>query len=286
LSLLALALVLVAAFIHATWNLLVKRVGGGPEFIWLFATLASLIYAPVIAAVIIIQRPHFGPIEILFIVGSGIIHIGYFLILQQGYRVGDLSLVYPLARGTGPTLATIGAIFILGEHPSPLGLTGAAIVILSVFIFTGGPSALRQSGNHPAIFYGLITGMFIATYTLWDKHAVSTLMISPVIQDLGSSVTRAFFLAPVAVRRPSVVRALWAKYRRETIGVAILSPLAYMLVLTAMSFTPVSYVAPAREVSILIGTLMGARLLSEGEGKRRLIAAGMMVAGIAALALG
>lgn len=285
-SLLALVLVFFAAFIHATWNLLVKRVGGGPEFIWLFATLASLIYAPVIAAVIIIQRPHFGPIEILFIVGSGIIHIGYFLILQQGYRVGDLSLVYPLARGTGPTLATIGAIFILGEHPSTLGLIGAAIVILSVFILTGGPSALRQSGNHPAIFYGLITGIFIATYTLWDKHAVSTLMISPVIQDLGSSVTRAVFLAPVAVRRPTVVRALWAKHRRETIGVAILSPAAYMLVLFAMSFTPVSYVAPAREVSILIGTLMGARLLSEGEGKRRLVAAGLMVAGIAALALG
>jgi drug/metabolite transporter (DMT)-like permease len=286
LSLLALTLILVAAFIHATWNLLVKRVGGGPEFIWLFATLASVIYAPIIAVVIIIQRPHFGPIEILFIVGSGIIHIGYFLILQQGYRVGDLSLVYPLARGTGPTLATIGAIFILGERPSLLGLIGAAIVILSVFIFTGGPSALGRSGNHPAIFYGLITGMFIATYTLWDKHAVSTLMISPVIQDLGSSVTRAFFLAPVAIRRPNVVRALWANYRRETIGVAILSPAAYMLVLFAMSFTPVSYVAPAREVSILIGTLMGARLLSEGEGKRRLIAAGMMVAGIVALALG
>ena len=285
-SLLALALILLAAFIHATWNLLVKRVGGGPEFIWLFATVASLIYAPVIAAVIIIQRPHFGPIEILFIVGSGIIHIGYFLILQQGYRVGDLSLVYPLARGTGPTLATIGAIIILGERPSLLGLIGAAVVILSVFIFTGGPDALRQSGNRPAIFYGLTTGVFIATYTLWDKHAVSTLMISPVIQDLGSSVTRAIFLAPLAARRPNVVRALWTKYRRETLGVAILSPAAYMLVLFAMSFTPVSYVAPAREVSILIGTLMGARILSEGEGKRRLIAAGMMVAGIAALALG
>lgn len=285
-SLLALVLVLVAAFIHATWNLLVKRVGGGPEFIWLFATLASLIYAPVIAAVIIIQRPHFGPVEILFIVGSGIIHIGYFLILQQGYRVGDLSLVYPLARGTGPTLATIGAIFILGERPSVLGLIGAAIVILSVFILTGGPNALSQSGNHSAIFYGLATGMFIATYTLWDKHAVSTLMISPVIQNLGSSVTRAVFLSPLTIRRPNVVRALWTKYRRETIGVAILSPAAYMLVLFAMSFTPVSYVAPAREVSILIGTLMGARLLSEGEGKRRLFAAGMMVVGIAALALG
>ncbi|HVB65877.1 MAG TPA: DMT family transporter [Nitrolancea sp.] len=285
-SSLALALVLSAACLHATWNLLVKRVAGGPEFIWLFGTLSTLIYAPVVAFVLIYDRPYIGPIELLFIVGSGIIHIGYFLILQQGYRVGDLSLVYPLARGTGPTLATIGAIIILGERPSLLGLVGAVIVIASVFIFTGGPTALRKSGNHPAIFFGLLTGIFIATYTLWDKHAVSTLMIPPLIQDIGSSAIRSSFLAPIAIRRPAIVRALWSKYRWETLGVAILSPLAYMLVLTAMSFTPVSYVSPAREVSILIGTLMGARLLSEGEGKRRLVAAGMMVVGITALALG
>jgi drug/metabolite transporter (DMT)-like permease len=286
LSPLALTLVLSAAFLHATWNLLVKRVGGGPEFIWLFGTLSTLLYAPIVAVVLIYERPHLGPIEFTFIIGSGIIHIGYFLILQQGYRVGDLSLVYPLARGTGPTLATIGAIIIFGERPSPLGLAGAVIVIASVFIFTGGPSALRQSGNHPAIAYGLVTGVFIATYTLWDKHAVSTLMIPPLIQDIGSSAIRSVFLAPIAIKRPAIVRALWSKYRWETLGVAILSPLAYVLVLTALSFSPVSYVSPAREVSILIGTLMGARLLSEGEGKRRIFAAGLMVIGIAALALG
>lgn len=285
-SLLALFLVLTAAVIHATWNLLVKRVGGGPTFIWLFASLSILIYSPVILLVILLQRPHFGPMQLLFIVGTGIIHIGYFLILQQGYRVGDLSLVYPLARGTGPTLATIGAIIILGERPSPLGLAGAALIIVSLFVFTGGPSALRQSGNHTAVMYGLLTGVFIATYTLWDKHAVSTLMIPPLIQDMGSSVVRSVALAPFAARRTHEVRHLWTKHRLEAIGVAVLSPLAYILVLTAMSFTPVSYVAPAREVSILIGTLMGARLLSEGHTSRRIVAAAAMVVGIAALALG
>ncbi len=285
-SFLALILVLAAAFIHASWNLLVKRVGGGPTFIWFFGTLSIIFYAPFVALIILIQQPHFGPMEILFIVGSGIIHIGYFLILQQGYRVGDLSLVYPLARGTGPTLATIGAILILGERPSALGLAGAALVIVSLFIFTGGPSALRQSGNHTAALFGMLTGVFIATYTLWDKHAVSVLLIPPLIQDLGSSAVRSVFLAPFAIRRPAEVRALWTKYRWESIGVAVLSPLAYVLVLTAMRFTPVSYVAPAREVSIVIGTLFGARLLSEGHAKRRLVAAGAMVVGIVALALG
>ncbi|MGA7668959.1 MAG: DMT family transporter [Nitrolancea sp.] len=285
-SFLALVLVLAAAFIHASWNLLVKRVGGGPTFIWFFGTLSIVFYAPFVALIILIQKPHFGPMEILFIAGSGIIHIGYFLILQQGYRVGDLSLVYPLARGTGPTLATIGAILILGERPSAIGLAGAVLVITSLFIFTGGPGALRQSGNHSAILFGLLTGVFIATYTLWDKHAVSVLLIPPLIQDLGSSAVRSVFLSPFAVRRPAEVRALWTKYRWESIGVAVLSPLAYVLVLSAMRFTPVSYVAPAREISIVIGTFMGARLLSEGHASRRLIAAGAMVIGIAALAFG
>ncbi len=265
-SLLALALVLIAAFIHASWNLLVKRVGGGPTFIWLFGTLSILIYSPLVLLIILLQHPSFGPLEILFITGSGIIHIGYFLILQQGYRVGDLSLVYPLARGTGPTLATIGAITILGERPSSVGIGGAVLVIASIFIFTGGPSALRSAGNHQAIAFGLLTGLFIATYTLWDKHAVSTLMIPPLIQDLGSSAIRSVFLAPLAVRRPAEVRALWSKYRWEVTGVAVLSPLAYVLVLTAMTFTPVSYVAPAREISIVIGTLMGARFSRKGMG--------------------
>jgi drug/metabolite transporter (DMT)-like permease len=285
-SFLALTLVLTAAVIHASWNLLVKRVGGGPTFIWLFGTLSIVFYSPFILLILLLQKPHFGPWQIVFIVGTGIIHIGYFLILQKGYRAGDLSLVYPLARGTGPTLATIGAIVILGERPSALGLAGAVIVIASLFIFTGGPGALRQGGSNAAVFYGLLTGVFIATYTLWDKHAVSVLLVPPLIQDMGSSAIRSIFLAPFAVRRPGEVRALWSKYRWEVIGVAVLSPLAYVLVLTAMSFTPVSYVAPAREISIVIGTLFGARLLSEGHASRRLIAAGAMVVGIAALALG
>lgn len=285
-SFLALILVLAAAFIHASWNLLVKRVGGGPTFIWLFGTLSIIFYAPFVVLIVLLQKPHFGPIELLFITGSGIIHIGYFVVLQKGYRVGDLSLVYPLARGTGPTIATIGAIVILGERPSALGLAGAILVITSLFIFTGGPGALRRSGNHAAVLFGLLTGVFIATYTLWDKRAVSTLMIPPLIQDLGSAAIRSIFLAPIAVKRPAEVRALWTNYRWEVVGVAVLSPLAYVLVLTAMSFTPVSYVAPAREISIVIGALMGARLLSEEHASRRLIAAGTMVIGIVALTLG
>jgi hypothetical protein len=107
----ALVLVLAAATFHATWNLLAKRVGdGGAVFVWLFGSLAMLIYAPLAVVVVLLERPHFGPEVLVFMFGSGVLHLGYFVFLQRGYAVGDLSLVYPRARGTGPLLATAAAI--------------------------------------------------------------------------------------------------------------------------------------------------------------------------------
>ncbi len=286
-TLFALGLVLAAAFCHATWNLLAKRVGSGAPFVWLFGTLGALIYAPLAVGIILVQRPELGFPQLAFIVGSALLHIAYFLLLQQGYRIGDLSLVYPLARGTGPMLSTLGAIALFGERPSPIALTGAVLIIGCIFLLTGGARLLR----HPlsadgAVAFGLLTGTLIATYTLWDKHAVSALLIPPVVLDWATAVGRSLLLTPIAARRWGEVRALWRDHRLPVLGVAILTPLAYILVLTAMRFTPVSYVAPAREISILIGTAMGARLLDESDGGRRLLAASGMVLGLVALALG
>ncbi len=102
----------------------------------------------------------------------------------------------------------------------------------------------------------------------------------------GTSLTRVLLLAPVAARRWPLVREAWARHRREALWIGALNPLSYLLVMVAMVTTPVSYVAPAREVSILVGAAMGARLLGEGDARRRLVAAAIMVAGVAALALG
>jgi drug/metabolite transporter (DMT)-like permease len=285
----ALALVLVSAVAHATWNLFAKRAGGGALFIWLFEALAALLYAPLALAVIITQRPHIGALGFVFLAGSVLLHLVYFLVLQRGYRAGDLSLVYPLARGTGPTLSTATAIVLFGERPTPLAIAGAVLVAVSVVILVSGPQTLgaaRGGGAGWAIGYGLLTGVVIATYTLWDKHAVSALAIPPLLLNWGNDLGRALLLLPLALRRRAQVGALWRDHRGEALGVAILSPLSYILVLTALVFTPVSYVAPAREVSILIGAVLGARLLAEGDARRRLVAAGTMVLGVAALALG
>ena len=135
----ALALVLLSALTHASWNLLAKRAQGGAAFGWLIFTLAVPLYTPLVIGLILLQEPRLGPAELVFIAGSAILHVGYFLLLFAGYRAGDLSLVYPLARGTGPLLSTIAAIVILGERPTPLALAGAAAIV-------GGAFLLRKAG--------------------------------------------------------------------------------------------------------------------------------------------
>jgi drug/metabolite transporter (DMT)-like permease len=282
----ALALVLVAAVFHATWNLLAKRVGdGGAAFVWLFGLCSIFIYAPLAVVVVLVVGPHLGPVQYLFMFGSGVLHLGYFVLLQRGYAVGDLSLVYPLARGTGPLLATAAAIVLFGERPSALAFVGIGLITAGVFVLTSESGSLA-SGLGAGVVYGLLTGVFIAAYTIWDKQAVSALMIPPLLQSWATTLITTLLLTPVAMTRRKKIRALWRAHKPEVFGVAILSPLSYILVLTALVFTAVSYVAPAREISILIGALMGARLLSEGDSTRRLIAAGALVAGVIALALG
>ena len=290
-TLLALALVLAAGSFHATWNLLAKRASSGvsgPAFVWLCTALSTLIFAPV-AAIVLSENPHVGTLGLLFMLGSGILHTGYFLSLQEGYRVGDLSMIYPLARGTGPLLASAAAIALFDERPGPLGAAGILLIVSGVFLLAWEPdSGSRGSAKKKwlGMAFGLLTGVFIASYTLWDKYAVSDLSLSPILYYWVFNSVEALLLTPLALRDKEKVRAAWRAHWLETLGIAVLSPLSYVLVLIALVFTPVSQVAPAREISILIGTLMGGRLLAEGGLRQRLVASGLMVVGIAALAVG
>jgi len=152
-------------------------------------------------------------------------------------------------------------------------------------VLTSESGSLR-SGLGKGAVYGLLTGVFIAAYTIWDKQAVSALLIPPLLQSWATTIIMTLLLTPLAMNRRKEALALWRAHKPEVLGVAVLSPLSYILVLTALVFTPVSYVAPAREISILIGAAMGTHLLSEGDSTRRLLAAGAMVVGIIALALG
>jgi uncharacterized membrane protein len=282
----ALTLILAASVIHATWNFLNKRASGHATFTWLVAVLSALLYTPVTITIIEVWEIEINFVAIGLMAGSAALHTAYFVLLNQGYRAGDLSLVYPLARGTGPLLSSIAAILFLGERPSLIALCGALLIIGGAIILTTNLGQLRQSGVQDAVLYALVTGLFIAAYTLWDKQAVSHFAIAPLVLDWGANVGRALFLTPFALKYPDQTIAEWHQHKYEAIGCAVLIPLAYILVLTALQFTPVSYVAPAREISILIGTVMGTRLLGEADAPRRLAGACAMVLGVVGLAVG
>ena len=295
----ALALILVAAVAHATWNLFSKQAAtaGASSFVWLMSLAATGLYAPVVAVSVLLSPPRLTPLDWVFMTGTGLLQVGYFLFLQAGYRLGDLSLVYPLGRGSGALLAALAGIVLLGERPGPAGVTGIVLVVLGVLVLgapgRGGDSPAPPRPGAPArprlsraIVFALVTGTFIASYTLWDKYAVSTLQVPPLIQGYASLPVMALVLAPSALRQRSRTTRVWREFRRQVTGAAVLSPLAYILVLIAMSFTAVSAVAPAREVSVLAGVLLGRRLLGEGGLARRLTAAAAIAAGIICIAVG
>lgn len=288
-STLALGLILISAFTHATWNLFAKRAATGLLFTFLIAVVAALFYAPITLGVLIWQQRPLHLIDLGFLGVSTLLQLLYFFLLNRGYHSGDLSLVYPLARGSGPLFAVTASILFLGERPSPVALFGVGLIAVGVLVLTGGVRILRGDkgkSQRTAIIYALLLGVTIASYTVWDKVAVSRRGISPLLVNWSVNVGLLVMLLPYALHNWTLVRTTWQRYRREALVVGILNPFAYLLVLIAMIFTPVSYVAPAREISILVGVFMGSRVLAEGDFQRRLIGASIMTLGVVALALG
>ncbi len=283
-SVLPLGLVLASAMLHATWNLLAKRARGGVVFLWAFSLGTVLLYTPVALLYFILEAPAFTTTHLGLALGSGVLHLGYFSCLQRGYRAGDLSLVYPLARGSGPALATALAILLLGERPGTQALVGTALVVASVFVLSSGTRSAVLA-RRAAIGYGLLTGLFIASYTVWDGFAVGRAGASPLLYLMAGEVARTLLVTPLALRRPDDLRELWRDHRLEVVGVAVLAPGAYLLVLTALQLAPISLVAPVREIGILFATVLGTRALAEGEGRKRAFAAVAMVTGVVLLAL-
>jgi drug/metabolite transporter (DMT)-like permease len=284
----ALALVLFAAFVHASWNFLLKRSGGGTGLITAASILSLALYAPLVLAVTWFQGYDFKLVHLALMLGSGAVHTGYFLLLDRAYRSGgDLSIVYPLARATGPLLTIVVAVLLLGERPGPTAIGGALLIGASALLLTGNPFAWHRSEARHAVGFALLTGCTIAVYTIWDKVSVATWLIPPLVYDWGTNAFRVMLLLPITRgRTPGAMAKAWAEQRGSVVAIALLAPLSYILVLTAMVFTPVSLVAPAREVSILFAALMGAHLLREGDVAKRAIAAIGMVLGIGGLTLG
>jgi drug/metabolite transporter (DMT)-like permease len=229
-------------------------------------------------------RPQFTAVHWGVLVASGVLHMVYSLILQAGYRASDLSLVYPLARGSGPLLSFFLAALLLGEAVTWVSLLGVVLVVSGILLVSG---LFDEHHRAPraGILYGLATGIFIASYTVNDGWAVKVLLISPFIVDWGCNLFRTVFLAPMVWSDRARMLKECREYARPVAIVGVLGPLGYILVLYAMQLAPIGHVAPARELSTLIGTWFGARLLQERAGPARLAGAVCIVAGVISLAL-
>ncbi len=280
----SLLLVILASFIHASWNLLAKRASSvGPIFVFAYNFIACVAYAPWILH-LLAQGTIVWTVEgVGFVLLSGIIHLAYSLCLQRGYQLADLSVVYPVARGTGPMLSTIGAVLILGEMPTGLGLAGLALVVVGIGLIAtqGNLAAFRRPGGQAGVRWGTATGGLIASYTVVDAYAVKALGIAPVVLDWFSNLLRFFMLLPLVLanlnRAVERMRGFWWL----AIGVGLLSPLSYILVLAALTTgAPLSLVAPMREMSMMVGALMGMLILRETVGPWRLAGCAVLIGGV------
>jgi len=289
----ALALVIAAALLHSVWNIVAKKAGGDDRFALITALMLITLWAPVGVWACWGVLPGWGWLEWSVLLASAVVHLVYFTTLLRGYRLSDLTVVYPLARGTGPLLSSLGAVLLLGERLSLVGVLGVVAVTLGVFFIAGGPALwakvhdpLQRRRVRTGVAYGAATGALIAGYTLIDGYAVKVLLLSPIVVDYVGNLFRVPFLLPAALRDPVGFKRAWHTQWRSALVVAVLGPLAYVLVLYAVRLAPLSHVAPAREVSMLFAALIGGRLLGEGERGLRIAGAACIAAGVAALALG
>jgi drug/metabolite transporter (DMT)-like permease len=281
-------LVILAALIHASWNLLAKKAAGGAPFVLLGVFTVAIIWAPIVL-IWGWNRPELitdlTATQWLFLAMSAIVHIAYGLALQRGYQTAEYGVVYPIARGTGPFLASIVAVVFLGEAVTLTSALGILAIIGGIFVLAGGLRALkdRSPRARAGVTWGATTGACIAAYTTIDGYAVKHLLIAPILLDYVCNALRALFMSPMLFTHREAIRVEWKKNWRYIVIISIISPIAYILVLTAMQTAPISQVAPLREISMLFAAFFGVKLLREERLGEKLLGAGLMVMGVIGL---
>jgi drug/metabolite transporter (DMT)-like permease len=281
-----LAIILIAAVSHAVWNIASKG-KRGDTYLFVFAyTLLSAVLCLPLGIVTSVYGAH--PLSWSLLIGaaaSAVLHVLYSLVLQLGYDHSDLSVVYPVARGVGPLLTMTVAITVLGERPGVIPVLGAIVVLGGIAIVTGNPFRGSARATPAPFIWGGATGALIATYTLWDSYSITTLKLAPTTYFAATLIIEAILLAPRAVIRRAGIRTSVTLNRKQIPIVAVLSPLAYILILTALQTVPVAIVAPLRESSIVFGALLAWWLFHEEQLGRRITGALIVLAGIALISL-
>ena len=271
-SLTALVLVLTAALVHATWNYFLKKANATRPFWWLVYIITAVITVPTLFIYVLQALSNITPIGWLVIALSAPIHVIYGQVLQIGYKKSDYSIVYPTARGTGPLITVLCAVLILGDRPSFWGWIGIVLILASIVLLAMPHKQDKQTQDlriRAGIFWGFLTGCFIAGYSFCDAWAVQQETgLTPLSFYFPSIAVRAIVFAPFIM-----MHANWKAESKEILTtprlqkalavVTVGSPLAYILVLYAMTIAPLAYVAPSREVGMMIGVVLGGLLLRE-----------------------
>lgn len=289
----ALALVLTAAVFHALWNLAAKaKKGDSFVFIWWYVLVSTLVTVPVGIWVLVSQHIRLGWSLLWAPAVSAAIHLGYNLFLQTGYDRAPLSVVYPTARGTGPVLTMLVAVLVLGERPGWLAALGALVIVGGIVVTASRPRARASITEEPrsslaaGLVWGLGTGVFIAGYTLWDDNSGASLALAPIPYFAMSSCLQLVIASAQLTRsRRGRVGQSLRENLRPILIIGVLSPAAYILVLIAMQTQPVSLVAPLRETSIVIGSLLAWLVFGESHPRRRLLGAAVVLCGVALISV-
>jgi uncharacterized membrane protein len=284
------ALVLVSAGLHVAWNVRLKTAGDPlrAATVGLLAASVGIVPAGIAAWWLDGQPPL--PVEgVVLALISGVIEAVYFVLLSAAYKRGDLSVVYPIARGTAPLLAVAVGVGLLGERLGIAGSIGVALLLIGFLALQRPWQALRGHGLDPSVAFAFATGVSIASYTAIDR--LGTRLIDPVTYAAILWVTGALIL--VVWIRFVAGGNLFAGGREQLRSAAIggwLTLAAYLLILWALSIAPLSGVAPLRESAAVFAAAWGSVRLGEavdrGDLLRRIGASALIVVGAILLAIG
>lgn len=287
----SLLLVLSSSLLHAAWNLLLKRSGNKSAFAVAFLWVSAVLYLPPAVWGLIHAGPVPGMVWVLGVVSAGI-EAAYWYLLSQAYRRGDMSQVYPLARGAGALAAAVLGIGILGEAVSAGALAGIALILIGGYIlhlrtlsFSAMADPWRQAGT-PAFRLAVLAGLATGFYSAVDKVAMARYG-APVLPYLWMTYAGPALVLTLTMTRADrgALAGEWQHRKRSALAVGLLSPLTYLLVFLAMAISPVSRVAAVREITLVWGTLLGLTLLKEQYGGPRLVGAAAIAAGVILLAV-
>jgi drug/metabolite transporter (DMT)-like permease len=279
----ALALLLVAAVLHAGWNLFVKRAGEKQVFTWWGLVVGSICFAP-----LLLLSQSF-PLRVWpYVIFSALVEGAYYIILTRAYEHGDFSLVYPMARGAAPAFLVIWAVLFLGERPRIAGFVGLALIVLGLVIVGGNTWwSLRKTTALSGSGIGLALGvaLCISIYSAIDGAAVR--IVAPLPYTVLVISLSTVFITPVILVRYGgrAAAAEWRTNWFRIVIVGILMLLSYMLVLQTYAIAHVSYAGAIREISVVFAAFIGWRWLGEDFGLLRLLGASVIFIGILVIAI-